>query len=63
MTCWLPLLLILLLLVLLLLIEVGGSSVGMRVSGCWSAWLRAAMYFIASLSVVILVSFSLPLSC
>ena len=33
MTCWLPLLLILLLLVLLLLIEVGGSSVGIRVSG------------------------------
>ena len=66
-SCKLPLLLPL----LLLLTELESGSIGtltsdiwMTVSDCWSAWLRVAMYFMASLSVVILVSFSLPLlSC
>lgn len=63
-SCKLPLLLPLLL--LLTKLERGSignliSDIWMTVSDCWSAWLRAAMYFMASLSVVILVSFSLPL--
>jgi len=66
-SCKLPLLLPL----LLLLTELESVSIGtltsdiwITVSDCWSAWLRVAMYFMASLSVVILVSFSLPLlSC
>jgi hypothetical protein len=66
-SCRLPLLLLL----LLLLMELGGGSTGtrtsdiwMRASDCWSAWLKAAMYFMANLRVVIFVSFSLQLlSC